>query len=184
MNGIEVVKRSVVLRSCVRVRGPRTWFTNIAQLMSQQEENNKKLFGDRISALIKEKEITQAEVATRLDVTQGAVSGWCNGAVPRGDQLYRLALFFGVSMEWLMTGQGAKTPEEVLEMAVSFAYGKKKRPDMSDEQRESLLKAIREGELAKAKYKERSETSRAEKAEKELAEVKKTLRDLLKKLED
>jgi transcriptional regulator with XRE-family HTH domain len=61
--------------------------------------------------------VKQAELATAVGVTQGAVSGWCGGAIPKGDQLYQLAQFFGVSMESMLAGaayvRGVKQTREV-----------------------------------------------------------------------
>jgi len=61
--------------------------------------------------------VKQAELAAAVGVTQGAVSGWCGGAIPKGDQLYQLAQFFGVSMESMLAGpayvRGVKQPREV-----------------------------------------------------------------------
>lgn len=53
------------------------------------------------------RKINQSELADALGVTQGAVSGWCSGAIPKGDQLFSLARFFGVSMETMLTDEHA-----------------------------------------------------------------------------
>lgn len=69
-----------------------------------QEESIRTLFTERIRQLMELHGVKQAELATAVGVTQGAVSGWCGGAIPKGDQLYQLAQFFGVSMESMLAG--------------------------------------------------------------------------------
>lgn len=49
--------------------------------------------------------LRQEDMAKRTGVSQGAVSGWLNDAVPKGDVLLRLARSLGVSMEYLLTGE-------------------------------------------------------------------------------
>lgn len=73
-----------------------------------QDQNIRELFGLRISRLIAEHDLTQAIFAKSVGVSQGAVSGWCSGAIPRADQLQSIAAFFQVSMEWLLSGQDAE----------------------------------------------------------------------------
>ena len=52
-----------------------------------------------------ERELTQEQIAEGTGVSQGAVSGWLKGSIPKGDVLHRAAQFFGVSMEVLLTGR-------------------------------------------------------------------------------
>ncbi len=62
--------------------------------------------GDRISALRKERNISQAELARLLDVSRQAVSKWENGqAIPDTLKLIQLAELLGTEVEFLATGR-------------------------------------------------------------------------------
>lgn len=61
--------------------------------------------GERITALRKEKDISQAELAKRLNVSRQAVSKWEQGASsPDTERLIRLAETFDTEVEYLATG--------------------------------------------------------------------------------
>ena len=66
---------------------------------------------DRICLLMARKRMTNAELAKRLGVSRQAVQFWCVGrSLPKGTNMIRLAEFFGVSPEWLRTGEVGGTP--------------------------------------------------------------------------
>jgi transcriptional regulator with XRE-family HTH domain len=51
--------------------------------------------------------VTQAELAAKASLSQGAISRYLNGkASPKAEELLRIAAALGVSMEWLLTGKG------------------------------------------------------------------------------
>lgn len=53
--------------------------------------------------LRQEKGLTQAQLAERLNYTQGNISGWENGTVePKATALIAIALYFGVTIEYLL----------------------------------------------------------------------------------
>lgn len=56
-----------------------------------------------------ERGLSQQQVADAVVVAQTAVSGWLRGAIPRRRMMLALAECFGVSHDWLRTGQGEKT---------------------------------------------------------------------------
>ena len=61
--------------------------------------------GERITSLRKEKNISQAELAKRMDVSRQAVSKWEQGASsPDTEKLIQLAEIFDVEVEYLATG--------------------------------------------------------------------------------
>ena len=61
--------------------------------------------GERITALRKEKNISQAELAKRLNVSRQAVSKWEQGtSSPDTDRLIQLAEILGTEVEYLATG--------------------------------------------------------------------------------
>ena len=62
--------------------------------------------GERISALRRKKKYSQEYVAEHMNVSRQAVSKWeKNLSIPDTKNLIRLADLFGVSVEYLMTGQ-------------------------------------------------------------------------------
>lgn len=61
--------------------------------------------GERITALRKEKDISQAELAKRLNVSRQAVSKWEQGvSSPDTAKLIQLAEILGTEVEYLATG--------------------------------------------------------------------------------
>ena len=61
--------------------------------------------GERITSLRKEKNISQAELAKRMDVSRQAVSKWEQGSSsPDMERLIQLAEIFDVEVEYLATG--------------------------------------------------------------------------------
>ena len=61
--------------------------------------------GERITALRKEKDISQTELAKRLNVSRQAVSKWEQGvSAPDTAKLIQLAEILGTEVEYLATG--------------------------------------------------------------------------------
>ena len=75
---------------------------------------NEIYFMDRVESLLKEKKLTQKELAEDLNLRRPTLSDWKkNGAVPAGDICIRIAEYLGVSVEWLVTGkENGLTSEE------------------------------------------------------------------------
>ena len=71
-------------------------------------------FMDRVESILKEKRLTQKELAEDLGLRRPTLSDWKkNGAVPAADICLRIAEYLGVSVEWLVTGkESALTSEE------------------------------------------------------------------------
>lgn len=64
-------------------------------------------FGDRVTGAREAAGLEQAELAKRLGVKVKTVRGWENDqAEPRANKLSMLAGILGVSMMWLLSGQG------------------------------------------------------------------------------
>lgn len=76
----------------------------------QEQNTTRGIFSARLREIMKSRGTTQVELAAAVGVTQAAVSKWLNGAIPKGDQLLALARSFGVTMDWLLTGEEPKTP--------------------------------------------------------------------------
>lgn len=76
-----------------------------ADLNIMQAENMQ--FGIFLRSAMQIGMITQADLATKAGISQGAISRYLNGkASPKAEELYRLVTALSVSMEWLLTGQG------------------------------------------------------------------------------
>lgn len=63
--------------------------------------------GRRITGLRKDRKLTQAEFAQKLGVTRGAVGNWERGQGIKRENLQAIASAFGVSFEWLATGNSS-----------------------------------------------------------------------------
>lgn len=71
--------------------------------------------GERITALRKEKTISQAELASRLGVSRQAVSKWEQGSSsPDTAKLIQLAELLGTDVEYLATGISPEPKSVVL----------------------------------------------------------------------
>jgi HTH-type transcriptional regulator, cell division transcriptional repressor len=63
--------------------------------------------GDRITAAREQAGLTPAEAARRLGVRQATFKAWeADGSEPRANRLQMLSGLLGVSLRWLMTGEG------------------------------------------------------------------------------
>ena len=64
-------------------------------------------FGDRVAAARETAGMTQATLSKRLGVKQSTLRGWENDlSEPRANRLATLAGVLGVSMMWLINGEG------------------------------------------------------------------------------
>ena len=71
-----------------------------------------RLLGPRIAALRKEAGLSQTELAQRLQISPSAIGMYEQGRrEPSAQTLVAMAKFFGVSTDFLLTGQ-ARSPEE------------------------------------------------------------------------
>lgn len=101
---------------------------------------NENKTGTFISTLRKEKELTQAQLAEKLNVTDKAVSRWETGkGMPDSSLLVPLADILGITVNELLTGE--KIPEE--------AYTQKLDDNLIDAVQETE-KAIKQRNIAKA----------------------------------
>lgn len=66
---------------------------------------NKKIFSKNLKSALKEKHMTQSELATRTGVTESAISRYVNGSrMPNIGNLYFLAVALGVNTNVLLEG--------------------------------------------------------------------------------
>lgn len=66
----------------------------------------KKQIGERIRNLLNERGIKQVELARAIEESTQKVSKWCKGInIPNEEVLKKIADFFGVSLDYLLTGE-------------------------------------------------------------------------------
>jgi transcriptional regulator with XRE-family HTH domain len=74
--------------------------------------------GDRLAAAREAAGMTPAQAAARLGVRGKTLADWeDDSAEPRANRLQMLAALYGVSLRWLLTGQGEGAPEPLPEGA-------------------------------------------------------------------
>ena len=74
------------------------------------------MLGARIAALRREAGLNQAELAQRLQISPSAVGMYEQGRrEPSADTLVSMAQLFGVSVDYLLTGQAAQKDQNTLE---------------------------------------------------------------------
>lgn len=81
--------------------------------------DNFKVFPERLSALMKERNVTQEELAHELGIKRQTVSLYKNGqSTPDAAQLKNIAIFFDVSADWLLGLSSKRSPDiDVRKMA-------------------------------------------------------------------
>lgn len=112
--------------------------------MASDKNKNSDFFEGRLAGLMESRGLTKAETARVLNVSNAHIANWLNGQLPRADQVLNIARYFGVRMEWLLTGESGRTVDEVLEKAGKF-FGE----DLSDEQSRRAVEAADEYLAAK-----------------------------------
>jgi transcriptional regulator with XRE-family HTH domain len=71
-------------------------------------DNLKKVRGDfseRLLALRKARQLSQPQLAQAIGVSNASIGYWETGRQPGSDELKKLADFFNVTMEFMLTGQ-------------------------------------------------------------------------------
>lgn len=83
-------------------------------------------FSYRFNLLLKEKPMTQKEVARIVGVRQSTISGWKNGTVdaPNLETGKKVARLFDCAIEWLMFGVGAQKTEMSNRCVIPFGHYK------------------------------------------------------------
>lgn len=98
-------------------------------------------FYERLESLRKSRKISQATLEKELGFSNGSVSKWKN-STPTPDRMKKLAEYFGVSVEWLITGENpdryylndetAKVAQEIFEnkeLRVLFDAARDAKPE-------------------------------------------------------
>lgn len=74
------------------------------------------MFWESFVELCSQRKKTPSQVVKELDIAAGSVTKWKNGSVPRGETLRKLAWYFGVSVDELMTGPAPTADAQHLDL--------------------------------------------------------------------
>jgi HTH-type transcriptional regulator, cell division transcriptional repressor len=103
-------------RACAAARPARSITDNGSGTMSDETPSGwydeaHATLGDRLTAAREAAGLTQGELATRLGVRARTLRDWEDDvSEPRANRLQMLAALLGVSLRWLLTGQGDDVP--------------------------------------------------------------------------
>ena len=78
--------------------------------MMQENKSPNGHFFDRLDNRMKAAGLNGADLAVKAGVTPTAISRYRQGRIPAAEELLRLAQALGVTMEWLLTGNGPSPP--------------------------------------------------------------------------
>lgn len=65
-------------------------------------------FGKRVSLCMKNSGYTNKELTEKLSLSKNAVGNYINNQIPNAKILYNLSQIFGVTMEFLLTGESTE----------------------------------------------------------------------------
>jgi phage repressor protein C with HTH and peptisase S24 domain len=64
------------------------------------------VFKDILKALREDRGYTQQDLADKTEISYGAIQGYERGKLPKGDYAVKIARLFGVTTDYLLTGEG------------------------------------------------------------------------------
>lgn len=68
-------------------------------------------FAKRYLDLLQHSKLRQKDLSLATGISESALINYKRNRIPKADELYKIARFFGVTMEWLLTGEG-EAPEK------------------------------------------------------------------------
>ena len=96
------------------------------------ENTMKKTFTDNLNRLLRERGITQAELATYMEVSNTTVNNWVKGyKVPRMDKVDKLCSFFKIKRSELLEQSPASDDLPTLTQRDSTAHSKRDLNDLA-----------------------------------------------------
>ena len=110
-----------------------------------QEKNTEKLvnFSDRFKKLMDESGLTQTAAAKIFGVSQGAIFDYREGrSEPKSWPLLRMAKYFGVSVEWLMTGESNNKEDSATQVWRDRALDAERKLEIARDALKGALKKI------------------------------------------
>lgn len=97
------------------------------------------MFYDIYRDLCLSRGLTPSGAAEKIGFNRASVTVWKNsGKAPKQELLLKIAAFFGVTTDYLLTGEGPAEPELQLEGLDFALYGEVR--DMTDAQKRDVLK--------------------------------------------
>ena len=66
------------------------------------------MFYEMVKELCQRKGVPLAQLAKDIHISTGTIQAWKTGSVPQGNTLRKVAEYFGVSTDYLMTGREAE----------------------------------------------------------------------------
>ena len=98
--------------------------------------------GERIQQLRKEKRLTQASLASNIGVSLAQLTRYeTQGVQPNAEALKRLAMVFGISIDFLVNGDAVQKAENALTDAKLLSLFKQVET-LEDEDRKTIFKLI------------------------------------------
>ena len=110
-----------------------------------QEKNTENLvnFSDRFKKLMDESGLTQTAAAKIFGVSQGAIFDYREGrSEPKSWPLLRMAKYFGVSVEWLMTGESDNKEDSATQVWRDRALEAERKLEIARDALKGALKKI------------------------------------------
>lgn len=117
----------------------------ITKFLVMQEKNTEKLvnFSDRFKKLMDESGLTQTAAAKIFGVSQGAIFDYREGrSEPKSWPLLRMAKYFGVSVEWLMTGESDNKEDSATQVWRDRALDAERKLEIARDALKGALKKI------------------------------------------
>lgn len=153
--------------------------TEFLIVKKQVEKCTKENFADQFAILVRDSKLSQKELAQALGIAESAVVNYKRGRIPSAGALLRIAVYFGVSMEWLMLGQGYRTTEDAVDAVM--AHQDKMDPDLSDPVHRKGIEAAMRKEVKERdnSFLATSLEARLTSSERKLSKVKEALQRLL-----
>ena len=112
-------------------------------LRYSEEKNTEKLvnFSDRFKKLMDESGLTQTAAAKIFGVSQGAIFDYREGrSEPKSWPLIRMAKYFGVTVEWLMTGEDNIKDDTAMQMWKDRALDAERKLEIARDALKGALK--------------------------------------------
>lgn len=96
------------------------------------------MFYIKLQELCNNKKITITNLALELGISRSNVTNWKNGSIPKSDKIQKIAEYFNVSTDYLLTGKEAsaddlKAADPLREELLNIAKG------LSEENQKALL---------------------------------------------
>lgn len=67
------------------------------------------MFTQRIDELLAEHEMRRADIVRGTGIGESTIRGWYKGRIPSAESILLVAKYFGVTVEWLLTGENEST---------------------------------------------------------------------------